>query len=83
MCYDAFTGPDNGQNKIVIVAQAQAGTPQLFTVTLNGASVSSVTPYLSDGGLNKITAQTPIAVTGNSFTYTLCADCIVTFVGNN
>jgi O-glycosyl hydrolase len=83
VCVDAFTGPDNGQNKIVIVAQAQAGTPQLFTVTLNGASVSSVTPYLSDGGLNKITAQTPIAVTGNSFTYTLCADCIVTFVGNN
>jgi O-glycosyl hydrolase len=83
VCVDAFTGPDNGQNKIVIVAQAQAGTPQPFTVTLNGASASSVTPYLSDGGLNKITAQTPIAVTGNSFTYTLCADCIVTFVGNN
>jgi O-glycosyl hydrolase len=83
VCVDAFTGPDNGQNKIVIVAQAQAGTAQLFTVTLNGLSVSTVTPYLSDGGLNKITAQTPIAVTGNSFTYTLCADCIVTFVGND
>jgi O-glycosyl hydrolase len=82
VCVDAFTGPDNGQNKIVIVAQAQAGTAQLFTVTLNGLSVGTVTPYLSDGGLNKITAQTPIAVTGNSFTYTLCADCIVTFVGN-
>ena len=66
---------------LVIVATNQNGTsvPQTFSIT-NAPTFTFVTPYITSASLN-LAAQSNVSVSSNSFTYTLPADSVTTFVG--
>jgi glucuronoarabinoxylan endo-1,4-beta-xylanase len=69
------------KDKLVIVAINQGASPvdQIFSVS--GASVASVTPWRTSSTLD-MAQQPSIAVAANSFTATLPASSITTFVGD-
>ena len=69
------------REKLVIVAinQGAADVPQTFA--LANATVASLTPWTSSSTL-ALAAQPAIAVTGGSFTATLPAGSVTTFVGD-
>jgi hypothetical protein len=53
------------------------------TFSLNGLNgITSVTPWLTDIG-NGLVQQTAVAVSGNSFTYSMPVSSVVSFVGVN
>jgi glucuronoarabinoxylan endo-1,4-beta-xylanase len=75
------------QNKpggnLAIVATNYTGSPvnQTFNV-VNAPTFSSVTPYITSA-TQSIQAQAAQSVSSNSFTYTLPADSVTTFVGTS
>lgn len=73
----AFLNQSTGALAIVAVNQNPGSTTQTFL--LSGTSPSALTPYITDGGSNNLAAQTPIAVSGNSFTYSLNPTSVTTF----
>ncbi|HVM33224.1 MAG TPA: malectin domain-containing carbohydrate-binding protein, partial [bacterium] len=50
------------------------------TFSINGVNVTSVTPWVTDGS-NNLVAKSPVAVSGNSFTYALTGSSVTSFVG--
>ena len=93
-CYriDATRQPQSGvsvsayQNTatstLVIIATNYTGSAvsQTFAIT-NAPTFSTLTPTITSASLNLAT-QSNVSVSGNSFTYTLPADSITTFVGS-
>ncbi len=75
----AYSGSQNGVSHYVIVAINAGASPSNQSLTIQGATVSSIAPWqtTSAGGL---TQQNPVTVSGNTFTYTLPPQSITTFV---
>src|ERR1019366_286446 len=67
-----------GAFAIVATNQNSSSVSQSFT--FNGTVASSVTPWITSASLN-IAQQTVVTVTSGSFTYTLPADSVTTFIG--
>ena len=79
----AFKNTNNSSpSKIVFVAINNNTSSTSQTFALNGLNVTSVTPWLTNSGTGLV-AQSAVAVSGNSFTYTLPAQSIVSFVASN
>lgn len=78
----AFKDPAEGGN-FVIVAVNTNNTDTAMTFSLSGfpTSTSSVTPWITSSTLS-LGQQTNAAVSGGSFTYTLPASSVTSFVGN-
>jgi glucuronoarabinoxylan endo-1,4-beta-xylanase len=74
----AYKNASTGALVIVVVNQKTSSVPQSFT--LEGATVPSVTPWITSASLN-LTEQSDVYVGGGSFTYTLPASSITSFVG--
>ncbi len=68
----------NGSFAIVAINSANSNISQVFNLT--NFAATSITPWVTSATLS-LASQTPISVTGNSFTSTLPAMSIVTFVG--
>ena len=66
-----------GLRPIVAINKNAAATTVTFTI--QGQTISSVTPYQTTSSA-MVAAQTAVSVTSNQFTYTLPAQSIVTFV---
>ena len=68
---------------LAIVATNYTGSPisQTFNI-VNAPNFTSVTPYITSAAQN-IQAQAAQSVSSNSFTYTLPADSVTTFVGTS
>jgi glucuronoarabinoxylan endo-1,4-beta-xylanase len=76
----AFNNTNSRQFAIVAVnTNASTSIAQTFNLT-NFPAVSSVTPWITSATLS-LSNQTPVAVSGSSFTYTLPAQSVVTFAG--
>jgi glucuronoarabinoxylan endo-1,4-beta-xylanase len=73
---------DTSTNTLVILATNYSGSAvlQQFNI-INGPTFSSVTPTITSVSLSLAT-QSSVPVSSNSFTYTLPADSITTFVGS-
>ncbi len=79
----AFKNTNNSTpSKIVFVAINNNSSATSQTFSLNGLNVTSVTPWRTDASTNLV-AQAAVSVSGNSFTYSLPARSIVSFVGTN
>jgi arabinoxylan arabinofuranohydrolase len=79
----AFKNTNNSSpSKIVFVAINNNSSATSQTFTLNGLNVTSVTPWRTDASTNLV-AQSAVSVSGGSFTYSLPARSIVSFVGTN
>ena len=65
---------------IVFVAINSNGSSVNQTFTISGVNVTSVTPWVTNGSTNLV-AQPAVAVSGGSFTYSLSASSITSFVG--
>jgi glucuronoarabinoxylan endo-1,4-beta-xylanase len=75
----AYKDSTNSNFAIVVINTNASGTP--ITLNLNSfPAVSSVTPWVTSANLN-LSAQTSLSVSGNSFTPTLAAQSVTTFVG--
>jgi glucuronoarabinoxylan endo-1,4-beta-xylanase len=74
----AYKNLSSGALIIVAINQNRANTSQMFT--LEGATASTMTPWITDAGRSLI-QQTNVAVTSVSFAYNLPASSITTFVG--
>lgn len=68
-------------DRLVIVAINQGASPVDQVFSVSGASVASVTPWTTSSTLS-VAAQPSISVAANSFTATLPAASIMTFVGD-
>jgi O-glycosyl hydrolase len=66
----------------VIVAINSGNATASQTFTLSGINSTSVTPWLTDSGSN-LAKQTAVAVSGGSFSFTMPASSVMTFVGVN
>jgi glucuronoarabinoxylan endo-1,4-beta-xylanase len=76
----AYQNPTNGNFAIVAInTNTTMAISQTFTLT--NVSASSVTPWMTTSNLS-LASQIPVAVSGSSFTYTLPALSVVTFVGH-
>ncbi len=76
----AYTDPNSGKFVIVVINQNSSATSQQFS--LNGLSATSVTPWQTDAN-NNLVAQSAVSVSGNSFTYSLPAQSVMSFVGTS
>ncbi len=65
---------------IVFVAINSNSSAVNQTFTISGVNVTSVTPWVTNGSTNLV-AQPAVAVSGNSFTYSLTATSVTSFVG--
>jgi glucuronoarabinoxylan endo-1,4-beta-xylanase len=74
----AYKNPGTGAFVIVAINQNGSDTP--LNVALNGMSASSVTPWITSASLNLV-QQAALAVSGGSFTATLPAQSVTSFVG--
>jgi glucuronoarabinoxylan endo-1,4-beta-xylanase len=74
----AYKNPSTGA--FVIVAINQNGSDVPMTVTLNGLSATSVTPWVTSDSSNLV-QQSGVTVAGGNFTATLPASSITSFVG--
>jgi glucuronoarabinoxylan endo-1,4-beta-xylanase len=74
----AYKNASTGALVIVVVNQNTSGVSQSFT--LQGATVPSLTPWVTSASLN-LAEQSDVYVGGGSFTYTLPASSITSFVG--
>ena len=72
---------DTPSSTLDIIATNYTGSPvsQTFNIT-NAPTFSTLTPTITSASLS-LAAQSNVSVSGNSFTYTLPADSITTFVG--
>ena len=75
----AYQNTSGGNLTIVATNYTASPIVQLFNIT-NAPNFTSVTPYITSATQN-IQAQSAQSVSGNSFTYTLPADSVTTFVG--
>jgi glucuronoarabinoxylan endo-1,4-beta-xylanase len=75
----AYKNSTSGALVIVVINQNSSDVSQTFT--LNGTTASSVTPWVTSGSLN-LAQQPDVSVSGGSFTYSLPASSISSFVGN-
>lgn len=73
----AFKNPANTVMVIVVINQNASSIPQGFT--LAGITASSVTPWITSSNLN-LAQQAGVSLSGGSFTYTLPAYSITSFV---
>jgi glucuronoarabinoxylan endo-1,4-beta-xylanase len=71
---------DGGAGNFAIVAINSNGSAQDVTFTFSGATPASVTPYRTSSTEN-LAQLTAIAVTGGSFTTSLAANSVTSFVG--
>jgi glucuronoarabinoxylan endo-1,4-beta-xylanase len=76
----AFNQTSNGGFAIVAINNS-SNTAVTFSLSGFPTSPSSVTPWITSGSLN-LAQQTNVAVSDGSFTYTLPAYSITSFVGN-
>jgi glucuronoarabinoxylan endo-1,4-beta-xylanase len=76
----AYNNASGGNLVIIATNYTSSPVTQSFTLT-NAPNVSSVTPYITSSSLS-IAAQAPVTVSSNSFTYSLPAQSITSFVGN-
>ena len=75
----AYKDTNSGSFAIVAVnTNANTGINQTFNLT--NFSAASVTPWMTTSNLS-LASQPPVTVSGSSFTYTLPALSVVTFVG--
>jgi glucuronoarabinoxylan endo-1,4-beta-xylanase len=74
----AYTG--NGTSEIVAINSN--GSPSTVTFATSGETLSSVTPYETSAS-GMLVQEIAMGVSGGSFTYTLPAQSITTFVGTN
>jgi glucuronoarabinoxylan endo-1,4-beta-xylanase len=74
----AYKNTTTGALVIVVINQNGSNVSQSFV--LNGATVSSVTPWITSGELN-LAQQSDVAVSGGSFSYSLPAYSVTSFVG--
>jgi glucuronoarabinoxylan endo-1,4-beta-xylanase len=73
---------DSGSPAFAIVAvNTNRATAVVQTFSLSNVPTASVTPWITSSTLS-LASQTPVALSGNSFTYTLPALSVVTFVGS-
>ncbi len=74
---------DTGTNTLVIIATNYTGSTvsQTFNLT-NAPTFSTLTPTITSANLS-LAAQSNVSVEGNSFTYTLPANSITTFVSSS
>jgi glucuronoarabinoxylan endo-1,4-beta-xylanase len=64
----------------VVVVNPNAATDIIQTINLTNFTAASVTPWITSATLS-LAPQTPVSVTNGSFTYTVPAMSVVTFVG--
>jgi glucuronoarabinoxylan endo-1,4-beta-xylanase len=74
----AYENASTGAFVVVAINQNASSTP--LTVTLNGLTASTVTPWETSAAYNLV-AQTPITLTAGSFSTTLDASSVTSFVG--
>ena len=75
----AYKDPAAGTFAIVAVNSNASPVDQTFNL-INSTIVTPVTPWITSATLN-LASQTTVAVTNSTFTYTLPAQSVVTFVG--
>jgi glucuronoarabinoxylan endo-1,4-beta-xylanase len=75
----AYAGTENAQQHYVIVAINAGASAVSQTFTIDNATVTSMTPWQSTSA-SGLVQQSAVTVTGNTFTYTLPAQSITTFV---
>jgi glucuronoarabinoxylan endo-1,4-beta-xylanase len=75
----AYKNPTSGAFAIVAINQNGSDTP--ISVSLNGLTASSVTPWVTSSQFD-LTAQGSVPVSGSSFSATLLASSVTTFVSN-
>ena len=76
----AYNDTNSGNFAIVAVNTNNTSINQTFNLT--NFSATSVTPWMTTSNLS-LASQTPVTVSGSSFTYTLPALSVVTFVGQS
>ncbi len=64
----------------IVVVNTNAATDVIQTFNLNNFTAAAVTPWITSATLS-LAPQTPVNVTNSSFTYTVPAMSVVTFVG--
>jgi glucuronoarabinoxylan endo-1,4-beta-xylanase len=76
----AYNNASTGNLVIVATNYTASAISQTFTLT-NAPTFATLTPYVTSA-TQQIAAQTTVALTSNSFTYSLPAQSITSFVGN-
>ncbi|MGO9584824.1 MAG: YDG domain-containing protein [Limisphaerales bacterium] len=76
----AYNDTNYGNFAIVAINTNTSSINQTFNLT--NFSATSVTPWMTTSNLS-LASQTPVVVSGSSFSYTLPALSVVTFVGQN
>ena len=76
----AYQQTSSGTLVIIATNYTSSSVPQTFNIT-NAPTFSTLTPTITSGSLS-LAAQLNVTVSGNSFTYTLPAASITTFVGS-
>ncbi|MGA2281961.1 MAG: YDG domain-containing protein, partial [Verrucomicrobiota bacterium] len=76
----AFNNTNSGNFAIVAINNTGSAISQTFNLSHFPGTVSSVTPWITSATLS-LSNLTPVAVSGSTFTYTLPAQSVVTFVG--
>jgi glucuronoarabinoxylan endo-1,4-beta-xylanase len=74
----AFNNTNSGNFAIVAINNTGSAISQTFN--LANFTTTTVTPWMTTSNLS-LASQTPVSVSGSSFTYTLPALSVVTFVG--
>jgi glucuronoarabinoxylan endo-1,4-beta-xylanase len=75
----AFKDPSSGNFAIVAINANSSSLSQPFS--LSGLSASSVIPYITDPN-NNLAGQSVVSISGSSFTTTLTASSVTTFVAS-
>jgi glucuronoarabinoxylan endo-1,4-beta-xylanase len=67
-------------NIVIVAVNSNSSTKSQTLAITNAPTFSSLTPYVTSASLN-LAAQSAATLTGNSFTYTLPASSVTSFVG--
>jgi len=76
----AYQNQSNGTLVVVAINNGNSNVSQTFSIA-NGPSFGSVTPWITSSGQN-LAQQSAVTVSSNSFTYSLPASSVTTFVGS-
>ncbi len=76
----AYAGTGNGATHYVIVAINSSASPVSQPFTIQGGAVTSMTPWQTTSAGGLVQQPAPVAVASGTFTYTLPAQSITTFV---
>ena len=77
----AFKNPGDGKVVVVAINPSTTGTATLPVFVSGGRALTQVTPWVTSDTDN-LAAKTPIPVTASSFTATLAAQTVTTFVSD-